>query len=289
MAGRTMAKGLTGRSQRLVFLTGVLLAAVAAVLVFLIASSSGGGSGDRVPVVTAAQDIPAQTNVTSDMLQVSFVGADEAQDGVFSSRGQVIDRTTTTDIQAGAQVVTDAVSESVGDGVTYVVEPGYRALGVEVKEVVTAGGNLKPGDHVDVIGIFEVADVESANNLLKILGISSQVTAPPRPRADVNAQGQEDAPSGHLVLTTTMYQNVKMLALAQTLTEVTAGGTVADKSSEAQTEPKATTATLQLTPQQAQETTWADQFGILRLSARPVSEDQPTDVHPTLFWIEREL
>src|SRR3990170_3972203 len=147
MAGRTMSKGLTGRSQRLVFLTGVLLAAVAAVLVFLIASSSGGGSGDRVPVVTAAQDIPTGTRVTSDMLQVSFVGADEAQDGVFSSRSQVIDRQATDDITSGSQVVTDSVTSSTGDGVAYLVEPGHLAISVEVKEVVTAGGNLKPGDY----------------------------------------------------------------------------------------------------------------------------------------------
>src|SRR3989304_5579988 len=145
MAGRTMAKNLAGKAQRLVFLTGVLLAAIAAVLVFLIASSSGGGSGDRVPVVTAARDIPAGTLVTSEMLQVTFVGADEAQDGVFSSRGQVIDRVATDDIATGSQVVTDTVSGSTADTIGILVEPGYRAISVEVKEVVTAGGNPKPG------------------------------------------------------------------------------------------------------------------------------------------------
>ena len=286
MAGRTMAKGLTGRSQRLVFLTGVLLAAVAAVLVFLIASSSGGGSGDRVPVVTAAQDIPAGTRVTSDMLQVSFVGADEAQDGVFSSRSQVIDRQATDDITSGSQVVTDSVTSSTGDGVAYLVEPGHLAISVEVKEVVTAGGNLKPGDYVDVIGVFEVPDVQAANHLLAQLGFNYKLNEPPAP-PQVSSDGTEEKPGGKMILTVTLLQNVRLLAIAQSLTEVSAGGTPADQSNDAEAKPKAATATLELTPVKARDITTADEYGKLRMGARAAGDDEFVDVGATLVRIDR--
>jgi len=286
MAGRTMAKGLTGRSQRLVFLTGVLLVAVAAVLVFLIASSSGGGSGDRVPVVTAAQDIPAQTNVTSDMLQVSFVGADEAQDGVFSSRGQVIDRVTTDDITSGAQVVTDSVSSDIVGGIVSTLQPGYRAISVEVKEVVTAGGNLKPGDFVDVVGVFEVPDVEAANHLLSQLGFNYKLNEPPAPPR-LSSDGTEEKPGGKMILTVTLLQNVKLLAIAQSLTEVSAGGTAADQSNDAEAKPKAATATLELTPVKARDITTADEYGKLRMDARAVGDEEFVDVGATLVRIDR--
>ncbi|KKM19776.1 hypothetical protein LCGC14_1652150, partial [marine sediment metagenome] len=43
-------------------------------------------------------------------------------------------------------------------------------------------------------------------------------------------------------------------------------------------------ATVELTPQQAQEITWADQFGVLRMEARAVGDETIVDVVPTLFF-----
>ena len=83
-----------------------------------------------------------------------------------------------------------------------------------------------------------------------------------------------------------MLQNVKLLALAQSLTESTAGGNVADDAAETDSEPLAATATVELTPQQAQEITWADHFGVLRMEARAVGDETIVDVVPTLFRLE---
>ncbi|GAG21796.1 unnamed protein product, partial [marine sediment metagenome] len=169
------------------------------------------------------------------------------------------------------------------------VEPGMRGISVEVREVVTAGGNLKPGDNMDVVGIFEVADVESANFILQVLGMEYQLTEPPRPAPTTTTteEGETVEDRGNLVLTVTMLQNVKLLALAQTLTEASAGGNVADDAAEVDSEPQAATATVELTPQQAQEITWADHFGVLRMDARAVGDETIAEVAPTLFWIER--
>jgi Flp pilus assembly protein CpaB len=98
----------------------------------------------------------------------------------------------------------------------------------------------------------------------------------------VGAETSED-----LVLTVTLLQNVKLLAIAQSLTETTAGGNVADELDEAETEPSAATATLELNPQQAQEITWVDSFGIVRMDARAVGDEEIVDVVPTLLRLER--
>ena len=290
MVGRSATKKFGDKSQRLVFYLGIVLAAIAAVLVFISANSNGGGgggTGSKVAVVTANETIPPQTRVTSDMLGITFVDPDEALGGAFSSPGQVTDRVTTQEVAAGAQIQFEAVSSSVGEGVTFVVQPGSRAISVEVSEVVTAGGNLKPGDHVDVVGIFEVPDVAAANHLLQILGLNYEVVDPPR-IAPIRPAGEEDNEGNFveddLVLTVTMLQNVKLLAIAQSLTEATAGGTAADEAAEADPNPRAATATLELTPQQAQEITWSDQFGTLRMDARAVGDSAIVDVIPTLFY-----
>ena len=152
-----------------------------------------------------------------------------------------------------------------------------------------AGGNVKPGDRVDVVGIFTVADAEAANHILQVLGLQHTVAEPPRAASTTTPEGEgvEAETSEDLVLTVTLLQNVKLLAIAQSLTETTAGGNVADELDETEADPSAATATLELNPQQAQEITWVDNFGIVRMDARAVGDEQIVDVVPTLLRLER--
>ncbi len=291
MAGQTIAKPRGEKRQRYVFYLGVLLATIAAVVAFVAVrnADSGTTSGGNVPVVQTKEAIPADTRITSDMLEVKFVSSDDAEAGAFTSRSQLIDRVVTEDVAAGAQVLTSDVSDVAGDGLTFRVEPGMRGVSVGVREVVTAGGNIKPGDHVDVVGIFTVADAEAANHILQVLGLEYTTVEPPRAPTTPPLEGEavEAETSEDLVLTVTLLQNVKLLAIAQSLTETTAGGNVADDLDEAETEPSAATATLELNPQQAQEITWVDNFVIVRMDARAVGDEQIVDVVPTLLRLER--
>ncbi len=288
MAGQTMAKPRGNKTQRYVFYLGLLLAGIAGIIVFVAVNgaesgSTGGSAGGNVPVVVANDVIPAQTRITADMLTVNFVSPEEASADAFTSRGQLVDRVVTEEVAAGAQILPAAVSDTAGDGLAFKVEPGMRGISVTVQEVVIAGGNLRPGDRVDMVGIFSVADVESANYILQILGLDYQLVDPPKPAPTTTAEEGEVTNEPDLILTVTMLQNVKLLALAQSLTESTAGGNVADDAAETESEPRAATATIELTPQQAQEITWADQFGVIRMEARAVGDESIVDVVPTLF------
>jgi len=278
MAEQAMTRPRRDRSQRYVFYLGVLLAAIAAIIVFVAINSAESGTGSTVAVVVANDTIPAQTRVTSDMLSVRFLSPDAANPDAFSSRSQLVDRVVTTEIAAGAQILPSMVSDVIGDGLAFKVDPGMRGISVEVREVVTAGGNIKPGDKVDVVGVFQVDSVEAANHLLAQLGLTYKVADPDLEEGDV-AQSY--------VLTTTLLQNVKVLGLAQTLTTTTASGALAQEVKEADAEPKAATATVQVTPAQAQMLTTADEFGILRMDARPVADDALVDVPATLIVVER--
>ncbi|MCH7999323.1 MAG: Flp pilus assembly protein CpaB [Chloroflexi bacterium] len=288
MAGQAMAKPRGNKSQRYVFYLGLLLAGIAAIIVFVAVNgaesgSTGGSAGGNVPVVVANDVIPAQTRITADMLTVNFVSPEEASADAFTSRGQLVDRVVTEEVAAGAQILPAAVSDTAGDRLAFKVEPGMRGISVTVQEVVTAGGNLRPGDRVDLVGIFSVADVESANYILQILGLDYQLVDPPKPAPSASAVEGEETNQTDLILTVTMLQNVKLLALAQSLTESTAGGNVADDAAETESEPRAATATMELTPQQAQEITWADQFGVIRMEARAVGDETIVDVVPVLL------
>ncbi len=282
-----MARAVAGsrpeRGNRVYLVLAVVAALIAAVLVF---AALNGGSGDSggvdtvatTKVVVAQQGIPANTRITAEMLEIKFLPTDEVNAEAFTAPSQVIDRVATEEVAAGDQIVPILVSRSAGEGVSFVVQPGYRAISVEVREVVTAGGNLEPGDHVDIIGIFEVTDVAAANDLLAVLGLSYEVTAPPG-----LATGADGIGNDRLVLTMTLLQNVKLLALAQSLTDDTAGGTTADDPADAEPNPSAATATLELTPQQAQEITWSDEYAILRMDGRAIGDDAVVEVTPVLL------
>ena len=278
-----MARAVAGsrpeRGNRVFLVLAVVAAFVAAVLVFA-ALSDGGGGVDTVAtskVVVAQQAIPANTRITAEMLELQFLPTEEVNAEAFTAPSQVINRVTTEDVAAGEQIAPTSVSRSAGEGVSFVVQPGHRAISVEVREVVTAGGNLEPGDYVDIIGVFQVADVVAANHLLAALGLPYQVTEPPRPATPI-----EGTASGGLVLTVSLLQNVKLLALAQSLAADTAGG-AADNPSDTESNPSAATTTLELTPQQAQEITWSDEFGLLRMDGRAVGDHEIVEVLPTLL------
>ncbi len=282
-----MARAVAGsrpeRGNRVFLVLAVVAALIAAVLVF---AALNGGSGDdggvdtvaTAKVVVAQQGIPANTRITAEMLEIKFLPTDEVNAEAFTAPSQVIDRVATEEVAAGDQIVPILVSRSAGEGVSFVVQPGYRAISVEVHEVVTAGGNLEPGDYVDIIGIFEVSDVAAANYLLTVLGLPYEVSAPPPPATDAERSGND-----RLVLTMTLLQNVKLLALAQSLTEDTAGGNAADDPTDAEPNPSAATTTLELTPQQAQEITWSDEYAILRMDGRAIGDDAIVEVTPVLL------
>ena len=285
MAGQTIARPQGGKTQRYVFYLGLLLAGIAAVIVFVAvngADSGGGGGGGNVPVVVANEAIPAQTRITSDMLKVEFVSPDKAEANAFTSRTQLVDRVVTEEVAAGAQILPSAVSNTAGDGLAFKVTPGMRGLSVNVNEVVTAGGNIKPGDHVDMVAIFQLETVEAANHLLAQLGTPYSVTEPPVAPADAD---ETEAPR-IFVLTVTLIQNVKVLGLAQTLTPTTAGGTFAEEVDETVAEPQASTATVEVTPDKAQMLTTADEYGVIRFDVRAPGDESIVEVQPTFIVVD---
>ncbi|MEX0801403.1 MAG: Flp pilus assembly protein CpaB [Dehalococcoidia bacterium] len=283
MAGQTMTRPRADKTQRYVFFLGLALAAIAAIVVF-VAVNGGGEGGGNIAVVTANEAIPAQTRITEDMLKVQYLDPGTANADAFSSRSQIVDRVVTEDVAAGTQILPSMVSENTGDGLTFKLDPGMRGVSVEVQEVVIAGGNIKPGDRVDVVGVFEVDSVDAANHLLTQLGTAYTVKAP---KISAVADEQQQTLNTY-VLTVTLLQNVKVLGLAQTLTTDTAGGsTLSDEVDDAQAEPNAATATFEVTPAQTQALTLADEYGILRASARGVGDDDTADVAPTIVTLNR--
>jgi len=271
--------GPKGSTQRLVLWAGVACGLVAAVLVFVIVqrSDASEGSGDR-SVVVAKQDIPLQSRLVADLLEVKTMPADEVHAEAFTARSQVVDRITAEAISAGDQILPSMVSDRAGESLTFKITPGKRAVSINVKETVTAGGNVQPGDEVDVVGILALAKDADISSVLAVFAPGTQpVVMPTAATSDLN-------------LTVTILEGVKVLAVGQSLAESEEkSSTAATKpDTDAESRPKAKSVTLEVTPQQAQLLALADEMGVLRLAVRPFGDDGAVGVAPVITALEQQ-
>jgi pilus assembly protein CpaB len=280
MATEELTFGPRGRNAgRLSLWLGLAAAAAAAVLIALILSG-GAGSEKVVPAtrlaVVANRDIPAQTRITPAMLQVDTFELAEVDANAFTTVTQLENRVTATGVQAGQVIIPSMVSTTAGENVTFIIAPGMRAVAMTAKEVITAGGNITPGDRVDVIGVVEVPANTNIPDV--IAGLTGEQAPPIFP-------AQHTRPSR---VTFTLMHDIKVLAVAQNLpnqpqpaASTTAGGATNPAPSEA-TNPGAATVTLEVTPQQAQIMPLAEEKATLRLSLRPFGEGGRGPVSPII-------
>jgi pilus assembly protein CpaB len=274
------ARQQSGSGGRLMLYVGLALGILAAVLVAVILSDSGDGEklvpATRVAVV-ARQDIPERTRITRDMVEVKTYNAGDVDSDAFTTIGQVTNRVTAGRVAVGEPITPSLVSNTTGEGLTFSLNQGMRAVSIAVEEVVTAGGNISPDNRVDIVGVFRVPEGGDVNSIV-------QVMTGQRPLAPLTAP--QDAS-----ITFTILQNVRVLAVAQDLSaearrpsgDSTQVGSAIEASA---ANPRAATVTLEVTPQQAQVMAIADLHGTLRLSLRPFGEDDVVDVIPIVVLLD---
>ncbi len=238
--GMTISKG----GSRLPLILGLILGLVAAVLVvvYLTSAKDEGGSaktsgGGDTPVVVALQNIAVGTKITPEMVTVKSVPSSDQVTGAFTTTEGLVGKVTRVAIVANEQISdTKVISTDVISGfginppLSLLVEPGTRGVSTEISALIGAGGNIRPGDYVDVILVVEV-----------------KLNGP-------NGESFNDTVAG------TVLQNVRVLAIDQERTNPDpAAGTSSDKSK--QENQAATTVTLSLNPSQAEVIAVADQCG----------------------------
>ena len=238
--GMTLPKG----GNRLPLILGLVLGLVAAVLVVVYLSSakddsasSGDGEGAGVPVVVAANDIAAGTALKAEMLTVKnmtdplagYVGTPEGLTG----------QVTRVPLVAGEQVIQSKLTNSgitIAPGedppLSYTIDLGMRAVSAEISSLIGAGGNIRPGDFVDVILIVEVKpEGASPENQ----GTSNQISS-------------------------TILQNVKVLAVGQEITNP--NSEASSNSDDAKSaDETATSVTIMVTPTQGEVLAMSDVCG----------------------------
>ncbi len=260
-----MARAVAGsikpeRGNRTFLVLAVVVALIAAVLVF--AALSGGGGDESgssvatVPVVVAAQDIPAGTRLTEGMLKVAPVSPETLLQGTSTTVPALVGYVARYPVATGEQITLNKVGLDSEDevGLSFIIPPGQRAIAASVTQVSSVGGLLLPGDRVDVIVVFNAID-----------------------------QIREEK-------AVTLFQNVEVLAVDQTAQEAVppsqsaeegespSAEPLAQRPQDAVPQPQATTVTLALTPEQTQLLALVQAEGKVWLSLRPFGEETQVEL-----------
>lgn len=101
----------------------------------------------RQSVLVLARDLPAYEPIKADDLIVERLKVAPA--GSFSKPDEAIGRMSWRPLTAGTWL-TDSSFEA-GGSLARMIRPGERALALSIDEIIGAGGQLSPGDYVDVL------------------------------------------------------------------------------------------------------------------------------------------
>ncbi len=153
------------RSNRLILLIGLFLAAVAFVGIILVLGGGGGGNepgidATKTTMVVAAADISLGTLVTEDLLTTEDVRTTQLPVGAFELKSQVVGQTVTAPITKGQYASSAWFSTTTNDAaaISRNLVAGRRAMTVQVDQVSGVGTLIKPGDRVDVVVGISGAD-----------------------------------------------------------------------------------------------------------------------------------
>lgn len=126
-----------------------LITWLAGTLAFLLSASLLRDRSERIDVLRAAQDIPAGTELTGDLIETVSIPADSPfADATLRSGGLQEGMVVRDVVPAGAPILSsDLVRASAADQL--------RAMSVEVPREQAVGGDLGVGDRVDVIDVVD--------------------------------------------------------------------------------------------------------------------------------------
>ena len=152
---------------------------------------------DAVRVVAASKDLPIGQRILTEDLKLIEVNRADLPRGAFQKTADVVDRAVSTALTAGEVVLPSKLAaKGSGEGLTALIEPGWRAVSVQVNESSGVAGFIQPGTHVDVLftRVFSSGDAATTTILqnIKVLAYGRQTTPSPRtetqnPNANPNA------------------------------------------------------------------------------------------------------
>ncbi len=221
----------------------LVTAVIAAVLLYNFLNSLGEKASVEVVktgVLTASINIPPNTTITAEMVEISEIPAEAAHKEAVLNETAAVGKFSKYEITAGEQVLsTKLISPEGGGGdgtLAYEIKPGMRAISIGVGNLSGLVGMIKPKNTVDIIAQFQ------------------------------KTEKQPDGGEKVIDYTTMLAENITVLAVDDVLSQE--GKTINPETGLAYT-----SVTLQVTTTQAMELSMGEYKGQLRLILRSPLDD----------------
>ena len=243
------------RSNRLILLIGVLLAAVAFVGIIFVFNNQSSGTTQPVVtanVVVATKDIKLGEAVTDRMVGTKQIPLADKKTDQYSDPGEIIGQVVRTDVTSGA-IITQAMFVATGSpNLGKDLPAGFVAVAVRVDALTGVGTLINAGDRVDVLVTLAITPVTVTPGLVT----PGEAATPPQ----VTKQEALTGNSAKLLL-----QNMEVRGTIATVVAPTDGTTATA------VDPLTTQqiVILAVTPQQAEVIQFAQQQALTMPSALP--------------------
>ena len=203
MAAAATAMRRNRRSNKGALLLSLLFGVLAAVLAFPLLKSRGSETIApqivTVPIVVAAQDVPARTVLTPGMVMFANVPVDSMHPQSLTSFDQAVGQVIQYPLVAGEPILQSKLTTTdSGFGLAGAIPAGKRAMSVEVNDVRGSAGLINPGDEVDVLAAFNQQDAGVAIGIVVLQGVvviavAQELNAPdpnvPDPNQSTDSKG----------------------------------------------------------------------------------------------------
>ncbi len=135
---------------------------------------------DLVSVVAAAHDLAIGKRIQADDLKLLMLDRKDLPRGIFLKTADLVDRDVAMPIIAGELVLNGKLAaKGSGEGLTALIEPGMRAVSVQVNEISGVSGFIQPGTRVDVLftRVFSNGDAATTTILqnVKVIAYGRQL------------------------------------------------------------------------------------------------------------------
>lgn len=160
MAQNKSKAGGVPSNRRKVLLVSLFLAIMAVLLLYIYTqqlAAKYGVAGEKVTLVAAKFDIPADKPISHDMLtQLEVPESYVHPQSVFINEWErIVGQRVAHTIREGQTLLWTDFSDPRSDvELDQVVKEGWRAMSIPVDQVSSMGGLLQPNDHVDILGTF---------------------------------------------------------------------------------------------------------------------------------------
>jgi pilus assembly protein CpaB len=111
---------------------------------------------EETTVIVASQNIPKGATILPGMLKQVNFPVQYIQPGVVQNPNAAIGKIAVTDIVKDEQILPSKLTtvRKVEDSLAVRLPTGKRAFTIDIEPLKAAGGEIKPGDYIDIIGNF---------------------------------------------------------------------------------------------------------------------------------------